>query len=86
MPSTPIQSNGIFGELAGLAAGIGTMAIGAALMFDDVKDFGLDGSERDPPMPHHWLIGALILASGVAGTCMLGIDFLRKYYLGLRNS
>jgi hypothetical protein len=79
-------SNVLTGELAGLAASIGTMALGAALIFDDVRDFGLDGSERDPPVPHHYIYGILMLLGGVAGTCYSGLSLLKKYYLGLRTS
>jgi hypothetical protein len=65
-------------ELAGLVVSLGTIATGAALLLDDAKDFGKDGSERNPPMPHHWLIGALTLIGGVVGACTSGLAMLKK--------
>jgi hypothetical protein len=71
-----IASSG--GEIAGLIGSIGAMALGAALLVDDYRDFGLDGTERDPPMPHHWLWGALVLVGGVAGACASGLALLKR--------
>jgi hypothetical protein len=65
-------------EAAGLALSLAAVAAGAALMLDDYKDFGKDGSERDPPMPHHWLLGALTLLGGVAGACASGAALLKR--------
>lgn len=65
-------------EVAGLVASLGAIAAGAALMLDDAKDFGKDGTDRDPPMPHHWLVGALTLIGGVAGACTSSLALLKK--------
>jgi hypothetical protein len=72
---TGLQANQ---EAAALALSLAAVAAGAALMLDDYKDFGKDGSERDPPMPHHWLWGALTLIGGVAGACASGAALLRR--------
>jgi hypothetical protein len=65
-------------ELAGLVASLGAIAAGSAMLLDDAKDFGKDGSERSPAMPHHWLVGALTLIGGVAGACTAGLALLKK--------
>jgi hypothetical protein len=65
-------------EVAGLIASLGAIAAGAAMLLDDAKDFGKDGTERDPPMPHHWLWGALTLIGGVAGACTSSLTLLKK--------
>jgi H+/Cl- antiporter ClcA len=65
-------------ELTGLAASLGAMATGAALMVDDYADFGKDGTERDPPIPHHYMYGAIMLLGGLFGVCMSGLAFLKK--------
>jgi hypothetical protein len=65
-------------ETTGLAISLGAIVTGAVLMLDDYKDFGKDGSERRPAMPHHWLWGVLTLIGGVAGTCASGIALLKK--------
>ncbi|MCR6691534.1 MAG: hypothetical protein MRT15_04015 [archaeon YNP-LCB-003-016] len=66
------------GEIAGLIGSIIAIATGAGLMLDDYKDFGLDGTERDPPMPHHWLLGSIVLIGGVMGACASGLSILKK--------
>jgi hypothetical protein len=63
---------------AGLVASLCAIVAGAALLLDDAKDFGKDGTERDPPMPHHWIYGTLILIGGVAGACSSGWALLKK--------
>jgi len=65
-------------EVAGLMSSIGAILLGGILLLDDYKDFGKDGSERDPAMPHHWLWGALTLIGGVAGACTSGLALLKK--------
>jgi hypothetical protein len=65
-------------EVAGLLASLGTIFGGAALLLDDVKDFGKIGTERNPPVPHHYMYGALMIISGVAGTCASGLALLKK--------
>ena len=65
-------------ELGGLAGGMGAFILGAALLVDDYNDFGKDGSERDPPSPHHWLAGAIIMMAGVAATCASGLKLLAE--------
>lgn len=65
-------------EAVGLAASLGAIAAGAVLLLDDYKDFGKDGSERNPAMPHHWQWGALTLIGGVAGACTSGLALLKK--------
>jgi hypothetical protein len=65
-------------EVAGLLASIGTILGGAALLLDDVKDFGKIGTERNPPMPHHYIYGALMILGGVAGACFSGLSLLRR--------
>jgi hypothetical protein len=65
-------------EAAGLLASIGTILGGAVLLLDDVKDFGKIGTERNPPMPHHYMYGALMVIGGVAGICASGLALLKK--------
>jgi hypothetical protein len=70
-------------ELVGLAGSIGAIALGASLIMDDYKDLGepiCPGCKVIPnaPHPHHWLLGCLILLSGVAGTCASGLTLLKK--------
>ena len=65
-------------DLVGLAGSIAAMALGGALMIDDYKDIGKDGSERDPPIPHHYMYGIITLLGGVAGTCLFGLKTLKK--------
>jgi hypothetical protein len=65
-------------EFTGLIASLGAIAAGATMLLDDAKDFGKDGTERDPPMPHHWLWGALTLIGGVVGACTSGLALLKK--------
>ena len=61
-----------------LAAGLGVFATGAALLIDDYKDFGLDGTERDPPYPHHWLVGAILMIAGIGLTGASAVQILSK--------
>lgn len=65
-------------EVAGLAASVGTIALGVALALDDAKDFGKLGDERDPPVPHHWEYGILMLLGGIAGLGLSILDLLSK--------
>ena len=65
-------------EVAGLAASIGAIALGATLVLDDYADLGKLGDERDPPMPHHYQYGLIILLGGVFGTCMSGLALLKR--------
>jgi hypothetical protein len=66
-------------EVIGLIASVGAMLAGGVMMLDDVKDFGKDGTERNPPRIHHWLVGALTFMGGLIGTCTFGIAVLKKY-------
>ena len=68
-------------ELASPVAGVlvssGAFFTGVALLLDDAKDFGKLSStfiSKDPPLPHHWLIGTLIMMGGIAG---MGFSLLR---------
>jgi len=56
-----------------LLASIGAIGAGVALMIDDRKDLGRLGSERNPPLPHHWIWGALSFIGGLTG---LGLTFM----------
>lgn len=49
---------------------------GIALLLDDAHDFGKFGDERDPPMPHHWLWGCLLMMGGTIGLGMSMLNFL----------
>jgi len=64
-------------DLAGLLGSLAGIAAGAGLVLDDYKDLGKDGSERDPPMPHHYMWGIIALLGGLAGTCLFGISLLK---------
>jgi hypothetical protein len=67
-------------KVAGLIASLGAVAVGGACLIDDYRDFGKDGFERDPPMPHHYMLGVVLLGLGVAGvgvsTLSLLVDLL----------
>jgi len=65
-------------EAVGIGVGIGVIALGAVLLLDDYKDFGLSGAERSPPVPHHWLYGVLIIAGGVALICWCAACWLKR--------
>jgi hypothetical protein len=70
-------------EVAGFLAGLGAIMGGAAMLLDDVKDFGkpvCEGCKAIPntPHPHHWLLGSLTLLSGIAATCASGLALLKK--------
>lgn len=67
------------GELLGLIVSIGVTVFGVCLILDDVKDYGLFGVERNPPVPHHWIYGVLLMAGGIAGICYFGTILLKKY-------
>jgi len=54
------------------------MALGAALLLDDAGDFAKDGSERDPPGPHHWLAGVILMGAGMAAACASGLKLLAE--------
>ena len=64
-------------DAVGLAASIGTIALGTGLLLDDYKDIGLLGNERDPPMPHHYQYGLILIVAGVAGACYTGLSLLK---------
>lgn len=66
--------DGLTSPEGGLLASGGAFFTGVALLLDDAKDFGKLGDERDPPLPHHWLIGALVMMGGAAG---MGFSLLR---------
>jgi len=61
-----------------LAASSATVLTGIALLLDDAKDFGKLGAERDPPVPHHWIYGCLLLFAGVAGLGLSVLSLLSK--------
>lgn len=60
--------------MSGVLISGGAFFTGVALLLDDAKDFGKMGDERDPPLPHHWLYGALMMIGGTAG---MGFSLLR---------
>ena len=66
--------DGITSPEASVLASSGAFFTGVALLLDDAKDFGKLGDERDPPLPHHWLVGALVMIGGAAG---MGFSLLR---------
>lgn len=63
--------------VASLLTSGGLFFTGVGLLLDDAKDFGKLSStfiSKDPPLPHHWLIGTLIMMGGIAG---MGFNILR---------
>lgn len=65
---------GLGSPLTGLIASTGALLTGVGLLADDAADFGKLGHERDPPLPHHWIYGVLIMMGGAAG---MGFSLLR---------
>lgn len=59
-----------------LAASGATFLAGIGLLMDDAHDFGKMGTERDPPMPHHWLYGCLLILMSAAGLGFSLLDLL----------
>lgn len=56
-----------------LGASLASFFGGVALLLDDVKDFGKFGEERNPPIPHHWIYGVILMCGGLVG---LGLSMM----------
>lgn len=65
-------------DIASVAAGLAAAVLGAVLMLDDYKDFEKLGVERDPPLPHHGMLGVLMLIGGLAGLSVALTDLITK--------
>jgi hypothetical protein len=47
-------------------------------MIDDIRDLGKLGSERNPPMPHHWLYGLIAFMGGAVAMGLGGLMLLQE--------
>jgi hypothetical protein len=61
------------------------MATGVALMIDDIRDLGRLGSERNPPIPHHWIYGLIVFLGGAVATGLGGLMLLQDLKGGGSN-
>jgi hypothetical protein len=50
-----------------VGASLAAFITGTALLLDDARDFGKLGNERNPPLPHHYLYGLVLMFGGMFG-------------------